>query len=103
MKNRNKNKLRGGITIEELLIIIVVIGLLAAIIIPAYQRIRLNSAVITSVEKTADSFVLIEEFVTPDYVKFFLLKHKETGIVYIARQNFFTPLVDKDGRPFVKN
>jgi prepilin-type N-terminal cleavage/methylation domain-containing protein len=102
MKNITKNK--QGFTLLELLIIVAIAGLVAAMAISAFQKIRADRLGHTEVEKTAvvsPSFSVVKQ-INAKGNRFSIVEHKETGILYICNSNVFTPLLDKDGKPLVK-
>jgi prepilin-type N-terminal cleavage/methylation domain-containing protein len=93
-----------GFTIVEFIIVIIIIGLLAAMVIPAVQKVRESERNRTQVEQSKvedPSFIIIKSINVKGNV-FSVVKHKETGILYISNVNVFAPLVDKDGKPLIK-
>lgn len=99
MKKNNK-----GFTIIELSMVIAIIGLLAAMAIHAFQKVRENERNKMQVEQSkveSPAFVVVKQINAKGSI-FTIVKHKETGILYICNYNVFTPLVDKDGKPLMQ-
>ena len=97
MKNHN----RTGFTMIEIMVIVIIIGILAAMIVPAVKKINERANIIAIEQKTEREFHVVKKEYIDDRYAVYVVKHKTTGVLYFFRGDFMTVLLDKDGKPLV--
>jgi prepilin-type N-terminal cleavage/methylation domain-containing protein len=94
---------RSAFTLMEIMVVICIIGILAAMFIPLLQKVRQKNVENRRIQADvpdADFVEIGRQTINGD--AYSIVKHNDTGIVYIVNYNLFTPLLDKDGKPLVK-